>query len=74
MEFRAEFRNGAPVWTNEFSRRPSVYKAGTNPWVLLPWSPLLCWYCRSLPIHGSPVPCCAGQPRAPSCHSHAGCM
>ena len=26
LEYRAEFRNGAPVWTNEFSRRPSVYK------------------------------------------------
>ena len=27
LEYRAEFRSSAPVWTNEYSRRPSVYKA-----------------------------------------------
>ena len=26
LEYRAEFRDGAPVWTNEYSRRPSIYK------------------------------------------------
>jgi hypothetical protein len=26
MEYRAEFQNGLPVWTNEYSKRPNVYK------------------------------------------------
>lgn len=26
LEYRAEFQNGLPVWTNEYSKRPSVYK------------------------------------------------
>ncbi len=34
MEYRAEFHNGMPVWTNEFSKRPSIYKV--HSWLVLP--------------------------------------
>lgn len=31
LEYRAEFQNGVPVWTNEYSKRPHVYKVKFNP-------------------------------------------
>lgn len=36
LEYRAEFQNGAPVWTNEYSRRPSIYKVCILLAALLP--------------------------------------
>ncbi len=31
LEYRAEFQNGAPIWTNEYRNRPTIYKVCPPP-------------------------------------------